>query len=121
MFTFIIVLIVIVGILLGLVILVQNPKGGGLATGFSAAHQIGGVQRTAHFLEKATWYLAIALMVLCLAASWAISRGTGPGGSNLGDSAGVGGVGTEQVDSVDSTIQDGGPAGEGTPVEQPQD
>lgn len=66
MATFIIALIVIVGVLLGLVILVQNPKGGGLATGFSGAHQIGGVQRTTDFLEKSTWYLTIVLFVLCL-------------------------------------------------------
>ena len=34
--------------------------------GFTGASQIGGVQRTADFLEKSTWTLASALMVLCL-------------------------------------------------------
>ena len=68
---FIIVLIVIVCILLALVILVQNPKGGGLATGFQGASQIGGVQKTTDFLEKSTWYLAIALFVLCLVSAMA--------------------------------------------------
>lgn len=63
---FLIVLIVIVCLLMAMVILVQNPKGGGLATGFQGAAQIGGVQKTADFLEKATWYLAIALFVLCI-------------------------------------------------------
>jgi preprotein translocase subunit SecG len=67
--SFIVVLIVIVCILLALVILVQNPKGGGLATGFQGASQIGGVQKTADFLEKSTWYLAIALFVLCLVSA----------------------------------------------------
>lgn len=67
--TFFIILIVIVGILLGLVILVQNPKGGGLATGFQGATQIGGVQKTTDFLEKATWYLGIALFILCLVSA----------------------------------------------------
>ena len=66
MATFVIVLTVIVCILLALVILVQNPKGGGLATGFQGATQIGGVQKTADFLEKSTWYLTIALFVLCI-------------------------------------------------------
>jgi preprotein translocase subunit SecG len=71
MASFIVILIVIVAILLGLVVLVQNPKGGGLAVGFQGATQVGGVQRTADFLEKATWYLAIALFVLCLiSARW---------------------------------------------------
>lgn len=67
--TFIIVLIVIVALLLGVVVLIQNPKGGGLAMGFQGSTQIGGVQRTADFLEKATWVLAIALFVLCLASA----------------------------------------------------
>lgn len=64
--SFVIVLIVIVCVLLALVILVQNPKGGGLASGFQGATQIGGVQKTTDFLEKSTWYLTIALFVLCV-------------------------------------------------------
>ena len=60
------VLILIIAILLGAVILVQNPKGTGLASGFESAGKIGGVQRTTNFLEKATWYLAAALFVLCI-------------------------------------------------------
>ena len=72
--TFIIVLIVIVALLLGVVVLIQNPKGGGLAVGFQGSTQIGGVQRTADFLEKATWYLAIALFVLCMASAASFSE-----------------------------------------------
>jgi preprotein translocase subunit SecG len=72
----IIVLIVIVGLLLALVVLMQNPKGGGLASGFQGATQIGGVQRTADFLEKATWYLAIALFILCLLSAFGTARNT---------------------------------------------
>ena len=67
--TFIIVLIVIVSVLLGLIVLVQNPKGGGLATGFTGANQIGGVKRTTDFLEKATWTLAILLLVFSITAT----------------------------------------------------
>ena len=63
---FISILIIIVAALLALVVLAQNPKGGGLAAGFTGAQQIGGVQRTADFLEKSTWTLAATLMVLCL-------------------------------------------------------
>jgi len=63
---FVSILIVIVCLLLSLIVLVQNPKGGGLAAGFTGASQIGGVQRTADFLEKATWTLVIALVVLSL-------------------------------------------------------
>ena len=63
------VLIVIAALQLGLVVLIQNPKGGGLSSGFAGSAQIGGVKRTADFLEKATWYLGLALFVLCLAST----------------------------------------------------
>ncbi|MBK9758464.1 MAG: preprotein translocase subunit SecG [Flavobacteriales bacterium] len=66
---FISIIIIIVAVLLALVVLAQNPKGGGLAAGFTGASQIGGVQRTADFLEKSTWSLAAVLMVLCLVSS----------------------------------------------------
>ena len=46
------ILILLVCGLLALVVLAQNPKGGGLAAGFTGAQQIGGVQRTADFLEN---------------------------------------------------------------------
>ncbi len=60
--------ILVVCFLLGAVILVQNPKGGGLATGFQGASQFGGVQKTTDFLVKATWVLTSTLFVLCIAA-----------------------------------------------------
>ena len=63
------IIILIICVLLALVVLAQNPKGGGLASGFTGAQQIGGVQRTADFLEKGTWTLAGALMVLCLVSA----------------------------------------------------
>jgi len=60
------VLILIACILLILVVLVQNSKGGGLAANFGSTGQIMGVRKTADFLEKTTWSLAIALLALCL-------------------------------------------------------
>jgi preprotein translocase subunit SecG len=74
MYIFLSVLILVVCVLLGLIVLVQNSKGGGLASNFSASTQIMGVRRTNDFLEKATWSLAVALLVLCIAASLSISR-----------------------------------------------
>jgi len=53
--------------LLGLIILVQNPKGGGLAgnvAGFS--NQFMGVKQTTDVLEKGTWILATVVVLLCL-------------------------------------------------------
>ncbi|HNW50830.1 MAG TPA: preprotein translocase subunit SecG [Prolixibacteraceae bacterium] len=74
MYTVAIVLIFIVCFLLVLIVLVQNSKGGGLASGFSSNNQIMGVRRTADFLEKATWALAGTLLVLCILASAFIPR-----------------------------------------------
>ena len=66
MATFITILIIIACILLSLIVLIQNPKGGGLSSGFQSANQIGGVKRTADFLEKSTWTLGIGILLLCL-------------------------------------------------------
>ncbi len=60
------ILIIIVCILLILVVLVQNSKGGGLASSFASSNQVMGVRKTADFLEKATWSLAIALLALSI-------------------------------------------------------
>lgn len=80
MLTAISVIILLICALLALMVLAQNPKGGGLAAGFTGAQQIGGVQRTADFLEKGTWTLATALMVLCL-----VSAGLQGGGATVLD------------------------------------
>src|SRR5690606_30544969 len=71
------IIILIICALLALVVLAQNPKGGGLAAGFTGAQQIGGVQRTADFLEKSTWTLSTALMVLCLISAGLQDNNTG--------------------------------------------
>lgn len=65
------------GIFLVLIVLVQNPKGGGLASSFSSANQIGGVRRTTDFLEKATWSLAIGIVLMSLVATATAGGGGG--------------------------------------------
>ncbi|MDR0801121.1 preprotein translocase subunit SecG [Fluviicola sp.] len=57
------ILLVLASILLIAVVFVQNPKGGGLSSDFGAAQQLGGVQRTNDFIEKATWVLASVILV----------------------------------------------------------
>ena len=69
------VLIFIVCVLLVLIVLVQNSKGGGLASGFTSSNQYMGVRKTADFLEKATWTLAASLLVLCLLATITVNSG----------------------------------------------
>jgi len=75
MYVLVSVLILIASILLILIVLVQNSKGGGLASNFSASNQVMGVKKTADFLEKATWTLAVSLVVLSIVASMTIPRG----------------------------------------------
>ncbi len=74
MYTLIIVLIFITCVLLILIVLVQNSKGGGLASNFQASNQIMGVRKTTDFLEKATWFLAGALLLLSIVGSAFIPR-----------------------------------------------
>jgi len=68
--TFIVVLILITCFLLVAVVLIQNPKGGGLSAEFSSSNQFMGVRKTGDVLEKATWTLAIILMSLSLVSSF---------------------------------------------------
>ena len=79
MYTLVIVLIFIVCVLLVLIVLVQNSKGGGLASNFQSSNQIMGVRKTADFLEKATWVLAGALLLLSILGSATLPRGSEEG------------------------------------------
>jgi len=63
-YTVITVIILIASILLIGVVLIQNSKGGGLASGFAAQNQIMGVKKTTDFIEKATWTLVGVVVVL---------------------------------------------------------
>ena len=74
MYTVITVLVIIVCILLVLIVLVQNSKGGGLASNFQSSNQIMGVRKTADFLEKFTWILAGALLLLSVIGTAFIPR-----------------------------------------------
>ena len=65
-FSIFLVLITIVCFLLVVVIMVQNPKGGGLSSSLGGSTQIGGVQKTSDFLDKSTWTLATILIALIL-------------------------------------------------------
>ena len=69
------ILIFIVCALLILIVLVQNSKGGGLSSSFASSNQIMGVRKTTDFLEKATWTLAGAMLVLCIVSAMVLPRG----------------------------------------------
>ena len=75
MYAFLTILAIIACVLLVLIILVQNPKGGGLSATFGGTgNQFLGVQRTTDILEKATWTLAIVVLVLSLGMNFFINR-----------------------------------------------
>jgi preprotein translocase subunit SecG len=79
MYTLVVILILIVSVLLGLIILVQNSKGGGLVSNFGGANQMMGVRQTTDFLEKATWTLGGILVVLCLISSITLPKNSKEG------------------------------------------
>jgi preprotein translocase subunit SecG len=70
------ILVILTCVLLTLIVLVQSSKGGGLASNFSSSNQFMGVRKTADFLEKSTWTLAMVLLVLSLFSIFVIPRGS---------------------------------------------
>lgn len=64
MYTSIVILVVIASLLMCLIVLIQESKGGGLAADYSNNNQILGAPKTTNFVEKATWFLAGAMIVL---------------------------------------------------------
>ena len=90
-------LIVLVSFLLVVVVMVQNPKGGGLSSAFGGGgtQQLGGVKKTGDFLDKSTWVLATALLVLILLASTTLISGISTANRQIADPDAV-----EQVDSA---------------------
>lgn len=77
-FSVFLVLITIVCFLLIVVIMVQNPKGGGLSSSFGGGGSTmgGGFKKTTDFLDKSTWILGIALIVLILLSSLSFTGGS---------------------------------------------
>lgn len=83
MTTLFIALVIIASILLGAIVLIQNPKGGGLSgtiAGFS--NQFMGVKQTTDVLEKGTWILSSILVILCLVSALVINADEGTGAEN---------------------------------------
>lgn len=65
-------LIVLAALLMCFVVLIQNSKGGGLASSFASSNQIMGVRKTTDFIEKLTWGLAAFMVVLSVATAYVI-------------------------------------------------
>ena len=77
MYTLLVILICIAALLMIGIVLIQESKGGGLASSFASYNQIGGVRKTTDFIEKTTWGLAIAMVVLSVACAYVAPQAQG--------------------------------------------
>ena len=80
MYLLLVILMLIASVLMCFIVLIQNSKGGGLASGFSSSNQIMGVRKTTDFLEKATWGLAAFMVVMSIATAYVVPTASGRGG-----------------------------------------
>ncbi len=70
LYTLFVILIVVAAVLMVGIVLIQESKGGGLASNFASYNQIGGVRKTTDFIEKATWGLAAFMVVMSVACAY---------------------------------------------------
>ncbi len=76
MYTLFVILMCIVAVLMILIVLIQESKGGGLSSSFSNYNQIAGVRKTTDFVEKMTWTFAGLLVVLSIACAYVAPQAT---------------------------------------------
>ena len=115
MYTVVVILILIVSVLLGLIVLVQNSKGGGLVSNFGGANQMMGVRQTTDFLEKATWTLGGILVVLCLISSITLPKNSKEGAPKSEVESIIPNLPSAEVPAATTTM----PASEEAPAETP--
>jgi len=90
MTTLFIIVIILFSVILGFFVLVQNPKGGGLAGKVAGiSNQFMGVKQTTDVLEKGTWIFAALIGLLCLTSSFFISARSESNSSLEGVGTGV--------------------------------
>ncbi len=77
MYTLLVILVVIASIFMCLVVLIQESKGGGLASGFASGNQVMGVRKTTDVIEKLTWGLAAVMVVCSVLSVYFIPAATG--------------------------------------------
>ena len=101
------ILVIIVCVLLMLVVLIQNPKGG-LDSAFSTNNQVMGVRKTTDFLEKATWTLGILLVVISVASAVVTGDATAVEGEETAQS--------KMIEQIDETALPTAPVNNGVPL-----
>ncbi|WP_410524557.1 preprotein translocase subunit SecG [Prevotella sp. OH937_COT-195] len=77
MYTLFLVLIILAAVLMIGIVLIQESKGGGLASNFSSSNAIMGVRKTTDFIEKATWGLAIGMVLFSIVCAWTAPKAAG--------------------------------------------
>ena len=76
LFTILAVLVLIASVFVTLIVLLQNGKGGGLASNFVAGNQTFGVRQTADILEKITWGLVAFIFVVSIVTTFTLNTGS---------------------------------------------
>ena len=79
MYTLLVIVMVIAALLMIGIVLIQESKGGGLASQFSGYNQIGGVRKTTDFIEKTTWGLAAAMVIISVLCAYVAPQASGSG------------------------------------------
>lgn len=124
MYTAVTILIILTCILLVLVVLVQNPKGGGVSSGIIGSSQVMGVKKTTDFIERLTWGLALALVLFCLIAGLALpnkqDRAIGTSMQEQIDQSTVGSKPNAPVQQKPTQAQPGQQPGQAQPADQAQ-
>ena len=102
------ILIILASIVLGFIVLVQNPKGGGLAGSFAGlSNQFMGVKQTTDVLEKGTWIFGAIIAALCLASTFFISDVQGSAAAEAGNPSGQTQQSTQQNGTTPGSTQPG--------------
>lgn len=73
MYSFLIILVVLAALLMVGIVLIQESKGGGLSSELDGYKKLLGAAKTTSFVEKATWILAIAIVVISVLCTYAIT------------------------------------------------
>ena len=79
MYTLFVILIVLASFCMIGIVLIQESKGGGLASAFSSANSSFGVRQTTNFIEKTTWTLAAAMVIISIICAYVAPNATGDG------------------------------------------
>ena len=87
MYLFLVILMVVAAVLMCFIVLIQNSKGGGLASGFSSSNEILGVRKTTDVLEKLTWGLAVFMVIASIATAYVMPSASQQDGSAIMEQA----------------------------------